>query len=1649
MGQTKYSYSFCLVILLLLSTSLSAQQKFPVTGTTMLVPPYSTYLNDYISPGSGTLKFNFVFNDFREASWQVRLKIRIESVDLKLETRPEFKPPPLIVTPGVLVSLSGSDFAEYFDYKNLSVLGASAPALLQNGRLPEGNYTFCIEVLDYPSGIVLSNTSCANAWIRLSDPPRVISPLCGAYIDPTLPLNIPFQWQLFNAVSPNATLGTEYRLVIYQMTDPYANPFTAIANGKVLQIFESDPLIQTTFNYNISLPALDIGGTYVYQIRAKDVSGRDTFKNNGLSEVCWFHYGYPENGKIKAIAPEPDKNFRRSDLLYFKWSAPDLRIKNQPFVYELKIAPVAEGQTLEQAIEDNAPWHVERTIENTFTNGMDLLIRKPLKKGLNYVWQVTAFSGKQTVAKSEIQKFSAPPIIDRFYAGNHVVVVLKANNNDSLNFSGLAKFRSGINDSIEVAFEHLQLKRIASYWVLNKGNLISELRNPTAITLEPRQAKNGNATFYPRTVRLDKDELALEGEVNWQLPHATKSGQPAIVKSERSWLNYDQFKLLGAARLTSQNQFDLLDPMDFTLKLSTESDFLISGNKFELRLQGNLQVPERVKGKLKGKVSIPFPRTGQLFYLDSLAVENSDFAPMENTRIYLHPKRVCIDLSEEQSPGGKSGASFWKGVYVYDYDVQYNSFTDKLSQLRFKRDLVYSYSDQFGTNNPWVDATGLNFIISKDFNKDTIQFNSFFGRVNHFDLTVEKNKVLGSSLSGEVLLPVFSATDFHPFTIPVTDEGLQSGYLDDFEGKSFIFNKGAGEQEMLLTVKRGIFEEHRLLNFSLQIEWPALNITARSVNGFKIWSDYRIGFDTPNGTIALDNQLQGTLNDYPITVDAISAGSNIGFYSIAISSKAQMGDDVSGQNGPPSLNVFSIIHNSWAPAGPAFIPGQSQPISGAEVAAVQQDFTSVGKGIEQTINANSQEIKDKARETLANITSETSTQASLDDATKGFIGTTTSSDEIPESGGLLGSMNAKQRGVVKEIVTTIVAELIKPLRDSINGEASKVNDRIKKELDAIVLLAQQQVKEKVTSLVFSIAGPFMYNARNSKVDLSAQIEQLAAVIVNSVSTEVNNSIKASINGNITTPFTNLVQVQIADRVNNYIKTSATQIVIGSLEGTVQLEDVPQTIVAGVDTVLRNIANKVFDQISFSSLSSMVENTATDILKGIDTDKIVREIEAGVKTIATNTLADEANKVVATAASDFLRKQIGIDVPINFTGLAKRLVNGQKLFSLDSVNVRLKTQVLELNGFVYYKKDQPQYGNVWLGDIDVTVKHPKPFALGVTYLNGRTVEGTHYWFAQISPSDDTTYKLGDVMPKKARELQSPVTLGVAQMVGVSGRVYRHMKDASASPILPDATNDYGAYLNLILYDNGGGKSMRLDVAGEYVMSSDKNYIITFDGNIQLMNKSPKVLTIDPEATVKGVVQFSYNSSEEHFLGYGRVEVLKPGKLCATGSVLVDTKPGKWRVEVGSREDRITFIPGCVGWSPTGWLAITQSEAELGLGLQYSIHEKTPDINFIIVKANIEIDAGLAAGIVVGVQYKPDFLLLKAGIWADLWADLLINYKKPAGSWKSISLLSIYARGDLTMYFQPPPTMLEGSLKGSVRLLSIVTIDFDHSFKKKIS
>ena len=271
-------------------------QTYPVQLSTNLIPPYSGYLPDYADPSSEKLKVILQFNDFTVAQYNVRLKFEIKGSGFTLTTKQLYNPPPLQIEPGVPFLLSGADLAPYLNSSNLDFVGINQSQYEQRMALPEGYYTICVKAYDYYNNggtVQVSNEACAQAWFTLSDPPFLNLPFCNASVTPQTPQNILFQWTPMNMGSPNSAFNTEYDFELWECR-PDTN---AIPNQIVLStapIF-SITTQQTVLNYGIVEPALNLYMKYVWRVRARDISGRDLFKNQGYSQICTFNYGSVAN----------------------------------------------------------------------------------------------------------------------------------------------------------------------------------------------------------------------------------------------------------------------------------------------------------------------------------------------------------------------------------------------------------------------------------------------------------------------------------------------------------------------------------------------------------------------------------------------------------------------------------------------------------------------------------------------------------------------------------------------------------------------------------------------------------------------------------------------------------------------------------------------------------------------------------------------------------------------------------------------------------------------------------------------------------------------------------------------------------------------------------------------------------------------------------------------------------------------------------------------------------------------------------------------------------------------------------------------------------------------------------------------------------
>lgn len=288
--STAVSKIVFLLSLFLMLFGTAKTQVYPVQLSSQLLPPYSSYLPDYGDPTNEKLKCILVLQDFTVTHRDVKLEITITGNGYTIKTKSSFVPSAINLLPGVPTLITGMDLAPYLETQNLDFTGINSADYELRKILPEGYYSICIKAVDYYNATytVLSNESCNYAWFFLNDPPFLNFPQCEEEIEPVTPQNIIFQWTAMNLNSPNSVFNTEYDFELFEWRPNNGIPNNIVQNSApVFSVTTTNPFYQ----YGILDPTLYLGMKYIWRVRARDLSGRDLFKNDGYSQICSFTYG--------------------------------------------------------------------------------------------------------------------------------------------------------------------------------------------------------------------------------------------------------------------------------------------------------------------------------------------------------------------------------------------------------------------------------------------------------------------------------------------------------------------------------------------------------------------------------------------------------------------------------------------------------------------------------------------------------------------------------------------------------------------------------------------------------------------------------------------------------------------------------------------------------------------------------------------------------------------------------------------------------------------------------------------------------------------------------------------------------------------------------------------------------------------------------------------------------------------------------------------------------------------------------------------------------------------------------------------------------------------------------------------------------------
>lgn len=1684
-------------------------QIYPSSVTTTLYQPYTIFLDEYANPLIPKIKATVVFTDFTEPSWNIYLKLKITGPNFTIESKPGVKPPqPFNVIPGVPFEISGADLDWYFNNNNLNFSGISRAQLeANNNRLPEGFYTYCFEAIDYETNRKISLPGCGSAYLALNDPPIVIAPACGNAIENLTQQNILFQWQISNTNGNLNVSSLNYQIDIYEVNNNYSNPQNAIVNNQALPIWQSQPISQNSYLYGPAEPPLEKGKRYVFTVRAIE-QGKSQIKNNGYSQACWFYYGYPEGGTIELIALPDRHQLTLSEDADFSWKKPSNTINATQMVgYQFRIVPLNDGQDPENAIINNTPffqYDVQPStapVKNMYLPTEDMMRMARMKP---YVWQVKGSSGQQEIAKSPVYKFTGPPVIEKFYAGGFEVTVTSLSAYDSLTYVVSGKGKMPLNtsgESPEFSFSNIKLEPIGSNtWVMVNGRIDDKIiLSPFVLTPDSVTA-NKNSEFITDSIHVTIQRVSLGGFISWKFPLGVTGNTIPYLNAKRQNL-----MLSSAYKLSSQDyntlsqnyKYTLLEPGGFTMQVDNTSQVFVYNSAYNLRFNGVVELPASVKDGVSSTVKVPFYDAGQLFYIDQKDINTSEgIRLIANTNMDLKPRDYVFDFSEKRSPGDFSADSTWKGFYMYKAGLLIPVNAEDTKQISANKELnepVYNMSNDSTVMH--VNQNGLTFKAGISYNPvtDTLKFNTFPAVDNMFRLSITDNLVNLSHLTGRIRIPVLDTAGAFPYFVKLDEYGFGTGYLiNGLNNYAFTFNAaGSQEQKINITITRALFKNNNRLEMEMNLVWPHFSISLNQLQKFCAWGNGNIGFETPNGICALTYQATGKASSYDIQTDRVGCGRVANLYSFGISSRIVMAEDISGDDGAPIVNSYTMYKNP-------LLTGDYTTM------AFNMGNDSLSVNPDSVRNPVSDNLTTNLGQTLNDMGIPTGSGDGSGGDVSGAGGGNGGNAIIPNSVYLdmlkIVTMAETFVQFIKDEDKPKAQDYITVIKQVLNSDEVKklvntspeqlVNDLIQEAADAIVNKINQPIQNisnqactkirssinntvvlPVTNRIDSVIGKAMNRVRDQLVD-AVDDENVKGIIKTTVNTvkinlcnSVRNSINTAVETNVTSKITGFIEVGITGKITGYvrteIKTVANNIITTGIGNSVNLNN----IIQNAGTMFKDVGDTIADavkSINLNTIRNTAENVADDVVKGIDFNQIGEQILSdlaaqGVSSVLTSALAGQLGGVGGGIAQAALST-----VKFDFTNVGDKLKNGQidQIVKFDFTNIYITTNAADVQGKLKFTKDDPIYGDSFQAMVMVKIKVPdknNPISGTLKFINGKTTQGPvfPYWFFS-----------GKVLGLGLKMGSIPFTID-----GFEGSVYSKMQKIGQSDPTPFANNKYGVGARIFLFDTPmNGKIINFDVGLDVVINNG-GFAVELNGtaNIGNLKSSGNSNSSEPGgafgggngggatlfsvATATGYI--GYYSEDKRFQGAFGVKFNTAPLLCAGGEmgVKVDGKNHTWEVYIGKRATPVEIKLLCKDNLKSGaYFDMKNTGIEAGFFKTVSVAGETPWIGGDNLKIRGWANFGFSIDAHTNISFEPSFKINEAYISASASAGIGFDYETPVNS-GSVTIAGVSLSGSL-LYINHERAELHGQMDGSVTILNHdfgvgMRVDYDIDHMQKIS
>lgn len=253
--RLRFIFSALAVLISLLLTASTSFAQAGISAEVFIDPFPSPYLSDWESnPSIGSVS---ITNDSSEA---IQMRIFVTITESQRGVLATGNSNLLLFPPGDFQSIATPDM---LDYSTVDYSSAIKDIAIRTGRLPEGQYTICLEFRDQNDVVLLSNV-CATFTIVFPDPPYLIFPNDG---DTILSLFPTFQW---TAVQAPVGFNVHYSFRVAEVFDGQV-PLQAL-EANVPQ-YENLAVFGSALQYPLDALPLIKAKRYVWQAQALDDNG--------------------------------------------------------------------------------------------------------------------------------------------------------------------------------------------------------------------------------------------------------------------------------------------------------------------------------------------------------------------------------------------------------------------------------------------------------------------------------------------------------------------------------------------------------------------------------------------------------------------------------------------------------------------------------------------------------------------------------------------------------------------------------------------------------------------------------------------------------------------------------------------------------------------------------------------------------------------------------------------------------------------------------------------------------------------------------------------------------------------------------------------------------------------------------------------------------------------------------------------------------------------------------------------------------------------------------------------------------------------------------------------------------------------------------